>query len=319
VSAPRSVEALAEAAHLYYVEDLTQQQVARALGTTRSNVSRMLRAARDQGIVRFQITGPLRRQRALERSLVEVFGLRGAVVLAADAGEDTAEGVGDLAAAWVRDHVKDGMTITLSWGRSLQMLANALHVDQAYDVDVVQSGGDLQLDPQYSGHELVRELAARLGGRYSYLHAPAILESADTVQQLRSLPAIEAELSKARRADLALVGIGGYGHGFAAQLLESAHLTPEERQAFDASGAAGDILGRFFDTRGELLDTPLRERVLALELDELREVQTVVGVASGEEKGPGIWGALRGGWIDVLITDQAAAASALHLEREGDL
>jgi DNA-binding transcriptional regulator LsrR (DeoR family) len=317
VSAPRSTEALAEAAHLYYVEDLTQQQVARALGTTRSNVSRMLRAARDQGIVRFQIVGPLRRQRALERSLVEVFGLDEAVVLAADAGEDTLEGVGELAAQWLTDHVKDGMRLTLTWGRSLQAMTHALTPAQAYDIEVVQSGGDLQLDPQYSGHELVRELAARLGGRYSYLHAPALLESAATVQQLRSLPGIQAELAKARTADLALVGIGAYRHGFAAQLLESAHLTTAERAAFDAVEPAGDILGRFFDERGQVLDTPLRDRVLALDLVELREVPTIVGIAGGAEKGRGVWGALRGGWIDVLITDQAAAASALHLEREG--
>jgi DNA-binding transcriptional regulator LsrR (DeoR family) len=318
VSAPRSIDVLAEAAHLYYVEDLTQQQVATALGTTRSNVSRMLQAAREQGVVRFHITGTLRRQRALERNLVEVFGIREAVVLAADAGDDAVTGVGELAAQWLTDHVKDGMTITLSWGRSLQVLAHALHVDQAYDVDVVQSGGDLQLDPQYSGHELVREIAARLGGRYSYLHAPAILESAATVAELRSMPAIEAELEQARAADVALVGIGAYGHGFAAQLLESAHLSVDERAAFDAAGVAGDILGRFFDTEGELVDTPLRQRVLALELDELRDVPAVVGIAGGEEKSRGIWGALRGGWIDVLITDQAAAASTLHLEREGE-
>jgi DNA-binding transcriptional regulator LsrR (DeoR family) len=319
VSAPRSVEALAEAAHLYYVEDLTQQQVAKALGTTRSNVSRMLRAAREQGIVRFQVLGPLRRQRALEHSLMETFGLTGAVVLSADAGEDSLAGVGELAAQWLVDHVKDGMRITLSWGRSLQMLSRSLHVDQAYDVDVVQSGGDLQLDPQYSGHELVREVAARLGGTYSYLHAPAILESESTVSELRSMRAIDAELEKARTADVALVGIGAYGHGFAAQLLESAHLSPAERAAMDASGAAGDILGRFFDVRGQQVDTPLRDRVLALELDELREVPTIVGIACGESKTRGIWGALRGGYVDVLITDQSAAAGALHLEREGAL
>jgi DNA-binding transcriptional regulator LsrR (DeoR family) len=317
VSAPRSTETLAEAAHLYYVEAQTQQQVAKALGTTRSNVSRMLQAARDRGIIRFEVVRPLHRQRALERSLVEVFGLDEALVLAADAAEDSLARVGELAAEWLTDHLKDGMRITLSWGRTLNALAKALHVDQAYDVDVVQLGGDLQLDPRFSGHELVRDLAARLGGRYSYLHAPAILGSPEMVAELRSLPAIDSELSKARNADVALVGIGAFGQGFAAQLLESAHLGAAERAAFDAARPAGDILARFYDEAGQQLDTPLRHRVLALELEELRQVPTIVGIAAGEEKAAGIWGALRGGHVDVLITDQAAAASALHLEREG--
>jgi DNA-binding transcriptional regulator LsrR (DeoR family) len=317
VSAPRNAETLAEAAQLYYVEGLTQQQVATALKTTRSNVSRMLQAARDQGIVRFHIVRPLHRQNALERSLVEQFGVQEVIVLAADAGTDNLRQVGELAAQWLTDHVKDGMRLTLSWGRTLNAMAQAIEVDQAYDVDVVQLGGDLQLDPQFSGHELVREFAARLGGRYSYLHAPAILGSPAMVDELRSLQAIAAELDKARSADVAFVGIGAYGQGFAAQLLESAHLSNAERATFDADPPAGDILARFYDERGRQLDTPLRHRVLALELEELREIPTIVGIAAGEDKGRGIWGALRAGLVDVLITDQAGAASALHLEREG--
>lgn len=317
MSAPRSADVLAEAAHLYYVEGRSQQQVAKALGTTRSNVSRMLSSAREQGIVRFEIVRPIRRHRELEQELQEVFGLKDAVVLAAGAAESGLDGVGSLAASWLQDHVKDGMRLAVSWGRSLQRMARRLEADQTYDIEVVQSGGDLQLDPRYSGHELVREIAARLGGTYSYLHAPAILDAPGTVAQLRSMRAIEHELTKAREADLALVGIGAYGHGFAAQLLESAHLSAAERRWFDGTGAAGDILGRFFDVRGQLLASPLRDRVLALELHELRAVETIAGVAGGAEKARGLLGALRGGWLDVLITDQAAAAGALQLVREG--
>ncbi len=317
MSAPRTPAQLAEAAHLYYIEGFSQQQVASALETTRSNVSRMLQAAREQGIVRFQVVRPLHRQSALERSLVEQFGLDEAIVLAADAGGDRLPRVGELAAEWVTDNVKDGMRLTLSWGRSLRALARALQVDQAYDVDVVQMGGDLQLDPKLSGHELVRELAASLGGRYSYLHAPAILDTPAMVEELRALRPIRDELDKARAADVALVGIGGYGQGFAAQLLESAHLSPDERAELDEEAPAGDILARFYDDEGRQIDTPLRRRVLALELDELREIPTIVGIAAGESKARGILGALRGGHVDVLITDQTAAASALHLHREG--
>lgn len=316
VSARRSVEVLAEAARLYYVEALTQQQVASMLETTRSNVSRMLQAARDQGIVRFQIVRPLHRERALERSLVEQFGLREAIVLSADRGGDTLPQVGELGAKWLAGHVEDGMQITLSWGRTLQAMVAAMQVGQAYDVEVVQLGGDLQLDPRESGHELVRELAACLGGRYSYLHAPAILDSPETVRELRGMQATASELDKARRADLALVGIGSFEHGFAEQLFRSPYLTAADRRDFDRVRPAGDILARFFDEEGVQLDTPLRHRVLALELDELREIPTVVGIAAGQEKARGILGALRGRLVDVLITDQPAAATALTVERD---
>lgn len=311
---PRRPDALADAAQLYYVDGRTQQQVARALGTTRSNVSRMLRAARDQGIVRFEIIRPVHRQRELEERLLAAFPLREAVVMASDGDDTDLQRVGQLAASWLTDNVEEGTRLAVSWGRTLQSVARALPVERSFDVEVVQSGGDLQLDPRYSGHELVREIAARLGGSYSYLHAPAILDSPATVAGLRSLPAIRHELEKALGADIALVGIGAFGFGFSTQLLESAHLSVEDRAAFGSVGAAGDILGRFFGASGSVLETPLRHRVLALELEELREVPTIVGVAAGVQKAPGIRGALRGRWVDVLVTDRAAATGVLQLE-----
>lgn len=313
----RSQERLAEVAKLYYVDGLTQNEVADLMGTTRSNVSRMLQAARDQGIIRFRISHPMSRQHALEQSLIATFGLSDAVVLAADTGAETLERTADLASRWLTEHVKDGQTIALSWGRTLQALVEHVEVDRAYDVTVVQLGGDLQLDPRLSGHELIRDLAARLGGDYSYLHAPALLDSEVTVAQLQSNTTIAAQLDRARCADVALVGIGGYGHGFAEQIVTAARLSAEDRREMDALAPVGDVCGRFFDRDGRVLDTPLRDRVLALELDELRRIPLVVGIAAGREKGAGVHGALRGELVDVLICDQAVAAHALHLEREG--
>lgn len=312
----RTDESLAEAARLYYVDELTQDEVAGHLGTTRSSVSRMLRTARARGIVRISINYPLARQAHLEERLVTTFGIREALVLAADAGADSLERTGDLAAGWLAEHVEDGQTITLSWGRTLKAVAEQLTVDRAYDVTVVQLGGDLQLDPRLSGHELVREVAAKLGGQYSYLHAPAILDSPQTVADLLANRSIAAEIRKAREADIALVGIGAFGHGFAAQIVESAYLTAEERVSLERLAPAGDIAARFFDDDGRQIASPLRDRVLALELDELAQIPIVAAVTAGREKARGLWGALRGGLVDVVICDQAVAAAALHLERE---
>lgn len=316
MGARRSQERLAEAAELYYVHDLPQHQIAEKLATTRSNVSRMLEAARREGIVKVDVVHPLGRQRALEERLVDTFHLTDAMVLAADAGVNVLDRTGELAARWLTDQIADGQTVTLSWGRTLKAMAEHVHVDRAYDVMVVQVGGDLQLDPRLSGHELVREVAARLGGQYSYLHAPAILDSATTVKALLGNRNIAAQLGKARDADVAVVGIGGFGQGFAASIIESAHLTPSERTELEELDPAGDIAARFFDERGKQVPGPLADRVLGLELDELAAIPLVAGVAAGVEKARGIWAALRGRLVDVVICDQAAAAAALHMERQ---
>ena len=110
---------------------------------------------------------------------------------------------------------------------------------------------------------------------------------------------------------MALLGIGAFGAGFAAQLLDSGHLDTDERAAFGRAGVVGDVLARFYDAQGRQQDTPLRDRVLALELDELRGIPVRVGVAQGREKAPGILGAATGGIVDVLITDRTTACAVL--------
>jgi DNA-binding transcriptional regulator LsrR (DeoR family) len=309
---PRSVETLVDVAHRYYISNESQQDIARAIGSTRSNVSRMLAAARERGIVRIEVARPPDRDEAAERALTRRFGLREALVHGGD--DRSMRSVARLAADWLIDEVEDGMRIAMSWGRSLSALVRSISGTHNVDVEVVQAGGDLQLTPQFSGHELVRGLAERLGGTYSYLHAPAIVDAQSTVRELRRTRSIATQLEKARTADVALVGIGGFGAGFAAQLLSSSHLQPEEREAFDTNAPVGDILARFFDEHGRQLDTPLRHRVLALELDELAEIPTRVGIAQGASKASGVLGALRGGLIDVLVTDSDTVSAVLALD-----
>lgn len=312
----RSHEQLAEAARLYYIDGLSQDEVARRLDTSRSNVSRILQAARDTGVVKFRIQYPLARQHELEQALVATFGLSEAIVLDAGSGSSILDRVGDLAARWLIEHLADDMTVTLSWGRALQALTGQVVAERAYDVDVVQIGGDLQVDPLLSGHEHVRELAARIGGRYTHLYAPVFVDGAECAVQLRGSHQIALQLKRAAAADIALIGVGGFLTGFSEQLLSSGVLDPRVRAQLIAADPAGDVCARFLDDDGRELETPLRDQVLAVQLDELRAIPRVVGVLSGREKGRALRAALRGELLDVVVTDQSAAAVALRMERE---
>lgn len=313
----RSHEQLAEAARLYYVDGLSQDEVARRLDTSRSNVSRILQAARETGVVTFRIEYPLARSQELEDAMVANFGVSEAIVLDASTGASILDRVGDLAARWLIEHLADGMTVALSWGRALQALTGQVVANRAYDVDVVQVGGDLQIDPRLSGNEHVRELAARIGGRYSHLYAPVFVAGADCALRLRDNHQISLQLKRAAAADIALIGVGGFLTGFSEQLLQSGVLDPRVREQLIAADPAGDVCARFLDDDGRELDTPLRDQVLAVELDELRAIPVVVGVLSGREKGRALRAALRGGLLDVVVTDQSAAAVALRMERKG--
>ncbi len=315
---PRDPALLAKAAHLYFVDDRSQDDVATILGTTRSNVSRMLKQARDLGIVEIRIVDPTRRDQALESALRERFGLADARVLAAGGDSDVLAAVGRLAARWLDETLGDGQVVAMSWGQTLQAVVRAVDGVSRRDVEVVQLVGGLSaLDSALTGQELVRELSERMGARHRYLHAPALFGSAEALTLMLREPAIAAALDVAKAADIALVGIGATGIGSSRVLVDALGLSPEQRAEFDASGAVGDVCARFYDLSGQAIRSVVNERVLAVTLDDLRAIPTVAGVAAGLEKAPGILGALRGRIIDVLICDQAAARSVLALDRPG--
>jgi DNA-binding transcriptional regulator LsrR (DeoR family) len=315
---PRDPALLAKAAHLYFVEDRPQDDIAALLGTTRSNVSRMLKQARDLGIVEIRIVDPARREQEAERALRDRFGLADARVLSVTPETDVLAGVGRLAVRWLEETLRDGMVVALSWGQTLQAVVRAVDGLSRRDVEVVQLVGGLSaLDSALTGQELVRELSERMGARHRYLHAPALFGSAEALTMMLHEPAIADALDTAKAADLAVVGIGAAGLGSSRALVDSLGLSPAERAQFEASGAVGDVCARFYDLSGREIGGAVDERVLAVTLDDLRAIPTVTGVAAGAEKAPGILGALRGRIIDVLICDQAAASSVLALDQPG--
>jgi DNA-binding transcriptional regulator LsrR (DeoR family) len=317
--APRDDADLVKAARLYFQDGLSQQEVAHALGTSRSNVSRMLAAARERGIVQVRIFDPAGRDDQLEEQLADRFGLAEVRVATTEPGQPALAKVGQLGAAWLLDTLRDGQTVALSWGTALQQLVWATTTDRPRQAELVQLVGGLSPVAQATtGQELVRELAARLGATYRYLHAPALLETPAARDALAGEPSIAAALDAARHADLALVGIGAAGAGSSASIVDALHLSAAEQRAFEAGRPVGDVCARYFDIDGRPVGGPVDDRVLAVTLSDLRRIPTVVGLASGKEKAPGILGALRGRVVDVLVCDAGAARAVLALERGGD-
>ncbi|HJU00202.1 MAG TPA: sugar-binding transcriptional regulator [Actinomycetes bacterium] len=313
----RDPSLLAKAARLYFVEDRSQDDIAAVLGTTRSNVSRMLKQARDLGIVEIRIVDPARRDHELERALRDRFPLVDARILEIAPDTDVLPGVGRLAVRWLDETLADGQVVALSWGQTLEAMVQAVDGLSRRDVEVVQLVGGLSaLDSAASGQELVHELSERMGARHRYLHAPALFGSAEALAMLLRERTIAAALDTAKRADIAVVGIGTPGIGSSEALLTALGLTPEERAAFDAAKPVGDVCGRYYDLAGRAVGGVVSERVLAVTLDDLRAIPTVAGVAAGREKARGILGALHGRIIDVLVCDQAAARAVLSLDQD---
>ncbi len=228
--APRDPSTLLAAARLYYRENRSQAEIASELGTSRSNVSRMLTEAQRQGIVTITINDPSGRMTSLEQDLRTRFGL--AEVRVAQRGPASSvkveDQVGIQAAQLLTDLVADSMTVALSWGHALQAMVYAVEAEREYHLKLTQLVGGLSsISNEISGAELVRELAGRLGADYVSLHAPATLASPAARAALVSEKSIGEALELAGSADLAFVGIGTPSHGSSAAILASLQLTPE--------------------------------------------------------------------------------------------
>ncbi|NIH88302.1 sugar-binding transcriptional regulator [Amycolatopsis granulosa] len=310
---PREQQLLVKAARLYYEEGRSQHQIADTLGVSRSSVSRMLTAARDRGIVQIRINDPAGRDLDLEGELASRFGLRDCRVAENAAGERPLPRVGELGARWLLENLHSGQRIGVSWGRSVQAVVQHVPEETALDVEVLPLVGGLSsVESAITGEELVRDLAARLGGAFQRLHAPALLTSKAGRDILLAEPSIRDALERARKVHVAVIGIGNVGVGSSAALVDALELTPEERREFDGHQPVGDFCARYFDGEGRPVPGPVDERVLSVSLADLARIPTVAGVAAGTEKVRGTAGALRTGVLDVLICDQSLATALLR-------
>jgi len=136
------------------------------------------------------------------------------------------------------------------------------------------------------------------------LQAPLLVDSPDIKQAMLRDGSIKAALQTAANSQLALVGIGNLEDS--APLVRYGHLSAEDRKRLLQSGAVGDVSARFFDIQGEPV-TILDDRLIAIEREELAHIPTVVAVAAGPEKYAAIRGALRSGYVAVLVTDETTA------------
>ena len=306
---------MAKVARMYYVQGIRQQGITERLQIHQSTVSRMLKRARETNLVRISVISPPGIFADIEDQLTAQFALQDAVVV--DCPPEEEPMVRDLGAAtayFLETSVKPGNKIGISsWSRSLFAMVDALHPgDYCRGGKVVQIlGGVGNVGAQYHAMHLAQRLAGLIGASAVLLQAPAVVGSAEA----RRILARDASVGEASalfdHLDLALVGIGSMEPS---RLLASSGnvFSAEERAGLSRKGAVGDICFRFFDAQGQPIKSPLMQRVIGIEPGPLKKAGRVVGVAGGQRKVQAILAALRGGWIDVLITDRRTAESLLN-------
>jgi deoxyribonucleoside regulator len=309
-------ELLAWVASMYYQDDLTQAEIADRIGTSRSTVSRLLRSARVEGIVSITVSYPWTTAPDVESAVAARYGLRKASILAGSdrPRDETLRGLGVLAARLLNESIDHPCVVGISWGQAVHSTVRALNPDRSVPVKVVQMVGAVgEGNSLIDSPELARLLAAAYHGEFQYLHAPLLVENPSARDLLLREPRIEETLALAHKADIALVGIGAPDPGVYS-LFRAGYVDQTVLRELQSAGVAGDICARHYDIQGRILDIGLNHRVIGIPLEALHGIGLVIGVAGGAKKARAILGALRGGHINVLVSDEETARRVLELE-----
>ena len=309
---PDHARFLVKIARSYYDDGLTQKEIGERLGLSRIKVSRLLSEARVAEIVQIHIVSPEDAHVDLERALEARYGLD-EVLIAVPPVQDpehVREALGEIAARCLVRGLRGDETLALTWGSTLLSAVDALPPRDWPELRVVQALGGLgRSDADVYGVDLVHRTARTLGARARILSAPGIVPSREVRDALLADPQIADTLALAARADIALVGIGRPTPR--SVVVQSRILTEETVAELGALGAVGDVALRFFDAQGAPVAHEINTRIIGLTLEQIAEIPRVIGVAGGEGKFEVIRAALRGGLIDVLVTDAENAQRLL--------
>ena len=305
---------LADVAEMYYESNLTQAQISRAIGMTRSAISRMLTEARQKGIVQISVRRPLRFDDGLAAALQERFGLQGAHVLAWQNGDydKLRRQLGQVAANVLKEKLRPGMVCGVAWGTTVSATIEALEVSGLSPIQIVQLVGVLRSNSHaFNAQALVEILSRKVGGEGTYLYSPFIVENAQTAQSILSLPDVRETLAAGRKSDIALLGIGTVLDPDYSSLYQGGHITLATLQDLRDDGAVGDVGGVHIDREGNVAGSALNERMVSISAGDLLAIPTRLAVAGGIPKAEAILGALRGGYTNLLVTDSETAQAVL--------
>jgi deoxyribonucleoside regulator len=306
-------ETMVRTCKLYYLENRTQSEIAKIMGISRPQVSRLLTEARKEGIVKIEINADFANTVTnISEDLKKKYSLKNVVVADENLSNGTIPSIASAAAGFLSGYIKDGQIIGISWGRTLyetveKIVFNGKYINTTF---VPLIGGVGQMRHEYQMNTIVEKISNAFHSNRYYLFAPAFLESSKTLQMMLEDNSIKSVVEIWNKLDVAIVGIGEpislsnafrniYDKNFLASLLKQS--------------AVGDIAARFFTASGE----PCKfesENILGISLEQIKKVPEVIGIAGGKEKAAAIHAAIKARYISSLVTDNLTAMQLMNME-----
>ena len=299
---------------LYYEEDLNQEKISQELGLSRPTVSRMLKEARESGIVEIRINSPINSNyRSVERQMEKLLGLK-EVIIVDDKKDPLSQKVelGYAAARYLERVLKDKDIIGVSMGTTIKEVARFVrdsHMVNTTFLPIIGGVGQIRMD--IHPNQIAMDLARAFGGNFKLLHAPAVISDIGIKENFKTEKGIKQILDIIDKVTIALVGIGVPTEK-SSTMMATGYFNEADMETLRKKKAVGDICLQFFDINGDTSQFEFNKKVFGIELSRLKKIGRVVGIAGSVEKVDAIIGAARGKYINVLVTNQKTSEFILN-------
>lgn len=305
------IELVLQVARYYYQNNLSESAIAKKIGYSRPTVSRFLQEARNSGMVHIEISHPLERLLTLERQLIARFNLKYARVAEVRPGRKPEDVVPHYAASLLIEKASPNSLITVSNGRAVAATVREVPLQNWPKSNVAQMVGAVSpSNTMADSPDICRMLATKLGGTFTALHVPIIMSSSHMAEAMRKEPQIATALALGGAADVALEGVGAVtAHGLSP--IFDAYVSGDMLRKIREEGAVGTVCGHMVDAQGNHVHTELCDRTMSVDIERLKKIPLVIGVAWGEEKIPAIHACLIGHFLSALVTDRSTAEELL--------
>jgi len=308
---------LVKISQLYYIDNMTQSEISKKLGIYRTTISRLLKKAREDGIVSITIKSDYNQCFELEKDIEKTFELKEACIVPSEPKQTNtvkAQALGYAAAEYLKRISKDGDAIGFAWGTTLASMARELTNCKPISANIIPLvGGFSDSDSENHVSTIVSKVANEFKAKAHYLYAPAIT-SDKTIKDAIVKDINYQNISRLWEIiNIAFVGIGALNKS--SNVLWNSEYRNNTIN-INNDNAIGEICSRFYDVNGNIVDSELNDRTVAIELDKLTTLKYSVGVAESHEKVPAILSALKAKFINVLITTDETAKLLLELDSQ---
>lgn len=308
---PEELRLITRAAWLYYMQGLTQNEIADEMQLSRVKITRLISRAKSLGMVEIRVVQPPGFFVDLERALIQRYQLKDAVItLDVASGPPLRRVLARAAADWLIPHLRPDLVVGFSMGRTLALLPEVIQpLENTGTTFIEVMGASDSLNSGFSSFTVIGRVAEICGGQARLLDVPTFVSSKAIHDLILEEEQIAERFAMARKCEILLTSVGTVDQD--ALLHKIGYLSEDILRQLQAEGAVGDLLGQFFDASGTPVATPLADRVMALQLNELKNIPYSVLVSGGAEKERAIQAALEGKYVNVLITDVKTAQNLL--------